>query len=287
MHNRNYLKIGAFIVGFLLAGSAVAVRIGAFTPSNETTAAPDAAARQGDTGPGMDREQALLAALGQPPVDLDLIRELADLRRDQALVAYDGGDTALAFDLLTNALAIDPLRPRDWETLGDWGMSLGGADGDAVAEYAFRQVIDLQADQPRVRLKIAALSSAHGLYPAAIEQIELALQSPRAEPMEWNHLVLLTQLYLRAQRSIQGMHFFKTQFQTSADDRYLLAEAVLLDALGEGQSAARIADTIAHRQQLLEGLRAYAQTLAKRFNAAGDTRLHGRTRAAQPWSATP
>ena len=105
--------------------------------------------------------------------------------------------------------------------------------------------------------------------------------------MEWHHLVLLTQLYVRAQRSIQGLNFFKTQFQTSADDRYLLAQAVLLDALGEGRSAAQIADTIAHRQQLPETLRAYAQTLAKRFTAAGDTRLHGHTRTAQPWSATP
>lgn len=287
----------AATLGALLAIPAQAVRIGAFdTPppapapaapslpaTPETRSAPEPVA----AAVPADRETELLALLGQPPVDLDLVRELADLRRDRAIAAWDADQPAQAFDLLTNALSLDPLRAADWETLGDWAATLGDIDGDAIAEHAYRQVVDLDPEHARARIKIAAISVAYGQYPAALEQIELALQSPRVDSPEWNQLVLLTQLYVRAQRAGQGLAFLQGQYERSADDRYLLAEAVLLDALGEGEAAAQLAAVVADRGLTPVALKDYAKRLATRFAEAGDQRQRGVVDARQPWSAQP
>lgn len=232
------------------------------------------------------REAELAAAMANPPVDLNRVYELAAVRADLAIEAYARGNEALAFDLLTNSLTIDPIQPDRWERLGDWALELETPDRNAMAYSAYSQARDLRPKLPRTLMKLAAINTAYGRWDDAIDQIESALGSPQTVIPEWTHLTLLIQLYIRAERTGQGMAFLNKRFETTYDDRYLLALAVLMDGLGQGEPAARIAANVAQRTTLPDALRSYAERLSKRFATAGNTRLYGETRAAKTWGGT-
>jgi len=232
------------------------------------------------------REAELVAAMTNPPVALERVYELASVRADLAIDAYAHGNEALAFDLLTNSLTIDPIQPDRWERLGDWALQLETPDRNAMAYSAYSNAHDLRPKLPRTLMKLAAINTEYGRWNDAIDQIEAALESPQTAIPEWTHLTLLIQLYIRAERTGQGMAFLNKRFEATYDDRYLLALAVLMDGLGQGEPAARIAANVARRTTLPEALRTYAERLAERFAAAGNSRLYGETRAAKTWGAT-
>lgn len=231
------------------------------------------------------REAELQAALNNPPVTSEVINELASVRVELAKDAYARGKEAFALDLLTSSLSIDPIQPDRWELLGDWTIELDTPDRNAMAYYAYSQAVDLRPKLPRTLMKLAAINTAYGRWIDAIDQVEIALESPQTTIPEWTHLTLLIQLYIRAERTGQGMAFLNQRFNDTYDDRYLLALAVLMDGLGQGEPAARIAANVARRTTLPEALRTYAERLADRFESAGNARMYGESRADKSWRA--
>lgn len=232
------------------------------------------------------REAELQAAMDKPPVDLELVYELATVRADLANEAYSRGKEALALDLLTNSLSIDPLQPDRWELLGDWVLEADIPDNQSMANYAYSQAIELRPYLPRTLMKIASVNARFGNWKEALKYVENSLQSPQTIHPEWTHLAFLVQLYIRAEQTGQGMAFLSSRFEETYDDRYLLALAVLMDGLGQGEAAAEIAKSVAQRQLLPEALQAYAKRLAKRFDESGNNRLYGETQAAKSWRSS-
>ena len=154
------------------------------------------------------REAELQAAMEKPPVGLDLVYELATVRAELAKDAYNRGEEALALDLLTNSLSIDPLKPDNWELLGDWSLELKIPDSNSMAHYAYTQAIDLRPHLPRTLKKLAAIDISHGDWLNGIILYEHALESPQTLVPEWADLVLLVQLYIQVERTDQGVERF-------------------------------------------------------------------------------
>jgi tetratricopeptide (TPR) repeat protein len=276
-----------------LGQSADAARVGAFTPRPEDrpastgpAVAPVPAAEPASaTSPLAAEEARLVAAMGHPPVDLDRVFRLAAVRADLALEAHGRGDLPTALDYLLNSLAVDPDQPERWERYGDWSQALGTPDGNAMAYYAYSEAVALVPAHPRAHLKLAAIAAGHGDAGRAVEHLEQALAAGQDEAPEWNRLALLVTLYLQADRPVDGLNFLQGRYDATHDDRYLLAVAVLMDALGQGGEAARLAGVVAASGAIPAPLREYAERLQARFAAAGERALYGLASAQPAWGA--
>lgn len=211
----------------------------------------------------LSQEEVRLAALfRQPPVGLDLIGQLAETRAQIAEALARQGETGRARDYLLGALELEPDVPARWERLGDLSAQL---EDRALAEQAYRQVLTHDPAHRGARTKLASLALARQDYAAAARHLEVALADETA-PREWMPIATLASLYALTGQVAQGRQYFGRMADATGDDRFVLAEAILIQVAGDGKAAAKRLRDLEDSPMTPELLKRYADQLKREFD---------------------
>ncbi|TCS72447.1 tetratricopeptide repeat protein [Sulfuritortus calidifontis] len=209
------------------------------------------------------QEEARLAEqFSRPPVSLELIVQLAETRAQIAEALARQGEHGRARDYLLGALALEPEVIEHWERLGDLSVQL---EDRALAEQAYRQVLTMDPAHRGARSKLASLALARQDYAAAARHLEIALADETA-PREWMPIATLASLYALTGQVAQGRQYFNRMAGATGDDRFVLAEAILIQVAGDGKAAARRLRDIEESALTPELLKQYAERLKREFD---------------------
>lgn len=201
------------------------------------------AAAEARIPPGLVAEEAALAEqFGRPPISLDALERLADVRARIAEALARVGETERAGEYLLASLDLAPGHIERWDRLGDLALQSANGGDAALAEHAYRQVLNLDPAHHGARVKLSGMAIARHAYPEAVRHLEIALAQEMAGA-EWMHVATLTGLYALTNQAAQGRQYFFRMARATGDDRFVLAEAILLQVSGDGKNAAkRVAD---------------------------------------------
>ncbi|MDD4881219.1 MAG: hypothetical protein PHX10_06545 [Gallionellaceae bacterium] len=199
-----------------------------------------------------------------PPISLDALDRLAEVRARIAEALARAGETERAGEYLLASLDLAPEHGDRWQRLGDLVLLSGRVEDRALAEHAYRQVLSLDPAQNAARIKLASLAIARHGYPEAVRHLEIALAYDEAGP-EWLQVATLTGLYALTGQIDQGRKYFSRMARATGDDRFVLADAILLQVSGDGKGAAKRLKDIQEGSITPDLLKRYADQLRGEF----------------------
>ncbi|MEW5891529.1 MAG: tetratricopeptide repeat protein [Pseudomonadota bacterium] len=208
------------------------------------------------------QEEARLAEqFARPPVRLELIGQLAETRAQIAEALARQGEFERARDYLLGALELEPEALTRWERLGDLSVQV---QDRALAQQAYLKVLTLDPAHRATRAKLASLALARRDYAAARRHLEIVL-ADEATPREWLPIATLASLYALTGQTAQGRQYFSRMAMATGDDRFVLAEAILIQADGDGKGAAKRLRDVEGGEMTPELLKRYAERLKRAF----------------------
>jgi tetratricopeptide (TPR) repeat protein len=254
-------RLGRSAIGLLVLSISLAVAPGA---RSAAPLAPDALA-DARIPPDLAAEEAHLAEqFRRPPISLDTLVQLADLRARIAEALARVGERERAADYLLASLDLVPDRGERWERLGDLAAQSGRDQDRALAEQAWRQVLGLDPGHRGARVKLSGLAMARHAYPEAVVHLEVALADQRVGA-EWLSVATLTGLYALTGQTERGRRYFSKLARATGDDRLVLADAILMQVAGDGKNAAKRLKDIQGSPVTPELLKRYAERLQGEF----------------------
>lgn len=217
--------------------------------------------------PDLAAEEASLAErFRQPPISLDTLTQLADLRARIAEALARAGETERAGEYLLASLDLDPGHIGRWQRLGDLAQAPGRGRDPALAEHAYRQVLSLDPGHRSARVSLAGLAMARHGYAEAVRHLEIAVADEQAA-REWLQVATLTGLYALTGQTARGRQYFARLAGATGDERCVLAEAILLQVDGDGKAAAKRLEDISRDSPVTpELLKRYADRLKGEFS---------------------
>lgn len=211
----------------------------------------------------LSEEEARLAEqFRRPPVGLELIGQLAETRAQIAEALARQGENGRARDYLLGALELESQALTRWERLGDLSVQM---EDRALAEQAYRQVLTMDPAHRGARSKLASLALARQDYAAATRHLEIAL-ADETVPREWMPIATLASLYALTGQTTQGQQYFSRMAGATGDDRFVLAEAILIQVAGDGKGAAKRLRDMEDSAVTPELLKRYAERLKREFD---------------------
>lgn len=199
-----------------------------------------------------------------PPISLDALDRLAEVRAGIAETLARAGETDRASEYLLASLDLAPEHGERWQRLGDLAVLSGRDEDRALAEHAYRQVLSLDPAQNAARVKLASLAIARHGYPEAVHHLEIAFAYDEAGP-EWLQVATLTGLYALTGQIERGRKYFSRMARATGDDRFVLADAILLQVAGDGKGAAKRLKDIQEGSITPDLLKRYAGKLQADF----------------------
>lgn len=227
------------------------------------------------------REQVLNSALESGGGDLENVSTLAKVRAQIAEEHADAGDFETAINYLWSSLNLNGESAARWEQFGDLLLQIDSKDAPAIAEQSYIRAALLSPLTPSIRAKLASLTLQMRKLGAAVQHFEALLLIPDAE-IEWFQLGMLSSLYAATDQLDRGIRFYQGQYEERQDDRFILAQAVLMKAAGQNHKARLLLQLVETASGTPLELRRYAVELRRQLSSGGSS-LPGNASAANRW----
>jgi tetratricopeptide (TPR) repeat protein len=259
--------------------------VGAFAPSARPaeSVVSEAAIPKG-VASLQEEEQELMTALANGASDIGAVYRLAEIRAQIAQQYLGAGNSERAADYLWSSLELDPNHAERWETFGDLVMELDADDVAEVARQAYARALFLEPERYPLRVKLASLAMEGRRFGEAAQHLERLLESD-AVAGEWAHMGLLASLYLATDQVERGLNYLQQRALESADDRFLIAQAILMEAAGHPKEAGQLLAMVDSASSNPLVLRHYASELRKAFGDGAEAALPGQAASAGNWNS--